>query len=75
MKKLIEEELLKRVGGGYNVDDLTPEELAELEKYGGMLVELQINAKNGQPYNKEEVMSVLAKIDQLDKTYKAKYGA
>ena len=75
MKTMIEEELLNRVGGGYNVDDLTPEELAELEKYGGMLVELQINAKNGGPYNKDEVMGILAKIDELDKTYKAKYGA
>ena len=38
----LEDEMLGTVSGGYNVDDLSPEDFAELQRLGGMLVELQI---------------------------------
>lgn len=52
----LEDEMLGTVSGGYNVDDLSPEDFAELQRLGGMLVELQIMQKNNDPgYSKEKI--------------------
>jgi hypothetical protein len=73
--RALEDEMLGTVSGGYNVDDLSPEDLAELQRLGGMLVELQIMQKNNDPgYSKERYLEILNQLDALDKELRAKYG-
>lgn len=77
MKDLLalEDEMLGTVSGGYNVDDLSPEDLAELQRLGGMLVELQIMNKNNDPnFSRERYLEILNQLDALDKELRAKYG-
>ena len=77
MKDLLalEDEVLGTVSGGYNVDDLSPEDLAELQRLGGMLVELQIMNKNNDPgFSRERYLEILNQLDALDKELRAKYG-
>lgn len=77
MKDLLalEDEMLGTVSGGYNVDDLSPEDLAELQRLGGMLVELQIMNKNNDPnFSRERYLEILNQLDVLDKELRAKYG-
>jgi hypothetical protein len=67
--------MLGTVSGGYNVDDLSPEDLAELQRLGGMLVELQIMNKNNDPgFSRERYLEILNQLDALDKELRAKYG-
>ena len=71
----LEDEMLGTVSGGYNVDDLSPEDFAELQRLGGMLVELQIMQKNNDPgYSKERHLEILNQLDALDKELREKYG-
>ena len=71
----MKDELLEEVSGGWNVDDLSPEDLEEFEKWGGILVEMQMKNKTGEAkYSKEEMLAVDNKIRELDKTFKEKYG-
>lgn len=71
----LEDEMLGTVSGGYNVDDLSPEDFAELQRLGGMLVELQIMQKNNDPgYSKERYLEILNQLDALDKELREKYG-
>lgn len=71
----LKDDLMEDVTGGYNVDDLTPEELAELQRLGGMLVELQIMKKNNDPgFSHERYMELVNQISALDASYKQKYG-
>lgn len=73
--RALEDEMMENVSGGYNVDDLSPEDLAELQRLGGMLVELQIMQKNNDPgYSKERYLEILNQLDALDKELRAKYG-
>ena len=73
--RALEDEMLGTVSGGYNVDDLSPEDFAELQRLGGMLVELQIMQKNNDPgYSKERYLEILNQLDALDKELRAKYG-
>ena len=77
MKDLLalEDEMLGTVSGGYNVDDLSPEDLAELQRLGGMLVELQIMNKNNDPgFSRERYLEIPNQLDALDKELRAKYG-
>ena len=75
MKKM-DDELLEQVGGGYNVDDLSEEELAELEKWGGIYIEMQMKKNAGEAtYTKEERLAIINKINELDAQYKQKYGS
>ena len=77
MKDLLalEDEMLGTGSGGYNVDDLSPEDLAELQRLGGMLVELQIMNKNNDPgFSRERYLEILNQLDALDKELRAKYG-
>ena len=77
MKDLLalEDEMLGTVSGGYNVDDLSPEDLAELQRLGGMLVELQIMNKNNDPnFSRERYLEILNQLDALDKELREKYG-
>ncbi len=72
---VLEDEMLGTVSGGYNVDDLSPEDLAELQRLGGMLVELQIMNKNNDPnFSRERYLEILNQLDALDKELRAKYG-
>ena len=74
MNKLTDE-VLENVSGGWNVDDLSPEELAELERQGGILMEMQLSPRTGGPtYSKEEIMAQYDKISALEHKYKEKYG-
>ena len=71
----LEDEMLGTVSGGYNVDDLSPEDFTELQRLGGMLVELQIMQKNNDPgYSKERYLEILNQLDALDKELREKYG-
>ena len=73
--RALEDEMLGTVSGGYNVDDLSPEDFAELQRLGGMLVELQIMQKNNDPgYSKERYLEILNQLDALDKELREKYG-
>ncbi|MBE6128818.1 MAG: hypothetical protein E7185_06035 [Erysipelotrichaceae bacterium] len=77
MKDLLalEDEVMGTVSGGYNVDDLSPEDYAELQRLGGMLVELQIMSKNNDPgFSRERYLEILNQLDALDKELRAKYG-
>ena len=57
------------------MDDLSPEDLAELQRLGGMLVELQIMNKNNDPnFSRERYLEILNQLDALDKELRAKYG-
>lgn len=73
---LLDDELMEGISGGYNVDDLSPEDLAELQRLGGLLVEMQIMKRNNDPdFSKERYLEVLNEINALDKVYREKYGA
>ena len=77
MKELValEDEILGNVSGGYNVDDLSPEDYAELQRLGGMQVELQIMNKNNDPgFSKEQYLEILNQLDALDRQFREKYG-
>ena len=54
--RALEYEMMENVFGGYNVDDLSPEDLAELQRLGGLLVEQQIMNKNNDPnFSREDI--------------------
>lgn len=48
--KPLHDDLMKLVGGGYDIEDLTPEEYAELEKWGRIYIDEQM--KNEADVNK-----------------------
>ena len=71
----LNDELLEHIAGGWNVDDLTPEELEEFEKWGAIIVDMQIaKTRDGVPYNKDEYLAAHNKLNELDKVFRAKYG-
>ena len=76
MKELIVDESLETIVGGYNIDDLSPEDLAELQRLGGMLVDMQI-AKQNDPasFDKDAYIALLDQLDALNKSYRVKYGS
>ena len=73
---ILDREMLDSVSGGYNVDDLTPEEFAELERLGGQAVELMILQNNGDPsFDKEKLKAIMFEIQALRKRLSEKYGS
>lgn len=73
--KALEDEMMDSVSGGYNVDDLSPEDLAELQRLGGLLVEQQIMNKNNDPnFSRERYLELLNELNALDKVLREKYG-
>lgn len=73
--RALEDEMMENVSGGYNVDDLSPEDLAELQRLGGLLVEQQIMNKNNDPnFSRERYLELLNELNALDKVLREKYG-
>lgn len=73
--RALEDEMMENVSGGYNVDDLSPEDLAELQRLGGLLVEQQIMNKNNDPnFSRERYLELLNELNALDKILREKYG-
>ncbi len=73
--RALEDEMMENVSGGYNVDDLSPEDLAELQRLGGLLVEQQIMNKNNDPnFSQERYLELLNELNALDKVLREKYG-
>jgi len=77
MKRIeLNEEIMEKVSGGYNVDDLEPEDLAELQRLGGMVIEMQLLLKNNDPaYDKEKIIALFDEIKALEHRFYEKYGA
>lgn len=71
----LDEEMMEQVSAGYNVDDLSPEDLAELQRLGGLVVDMQLMKLNNDPaYDKDKYLALLNEIDALDKQFREKYG-
>ena len=69
------EEILAHVSGGWNVDDLTPEELEEFEKWGAIIIDMQVaKTRDGVPYDKEQYLYAHNKLNELDSAFRKKYG-
>ncbi len=72
---LLDDEAMADVSGGYNVDDLSPEDLATLQRLGGRLVEMQIMKKNNDPaFDRDAYMTLVKELSDLDRSFKEKYG-
>ena len=57
------------------VDDLSPEDLAELERLGGIMIELQIMKRNNDPgYSKDKYVEIATQLSELDRKFIEKYG-
>ena len=73
--KFLDDELMEDISGGYNVDDLSPEDLAELERLGGIMIELQIMKRNNDPgYSKDKYVEIATQLSELDRKFIEKYG-
>lgn len=70
--KPLHNELMKLVGGGYDIEDLAPEEYAELEKWGRIYIDEQM--KNEADVNKAMLAEAKQQLQRLDELFKQKYG-
>lgn len=70
--KPLHDDLMKLVGGGYDIEDLTPEEYAELEKWGRIYIDEQM--KNEADVNKAMLAEAKQQLQRLDELFKQKYG-
>lgn len=69
--KPLQEDLLNLVGGGYDIEDLTPEEYAELEKWGGIYLDEKM--KRDSDVNKTLLAEAEQQLKLLDERFKQKY--
>jgi len=70
--KPLHDDLMQLVGGGYDIEDLTPEEYAELEKWGRIYIDEQM--KNEADVNKAMLAEAKQQLQRLDELFKQKYG-
>jgi len=73
--KPLNDELLSLVGGGYEIEHLTPEEYAELEKWGNIYLEESMkHLYDDKTFSPERLEEARQQLDRLDQLYKEKYG-
>ena len=66
---------LENVTGGFNVDDLSPEDLAEVQRLGGMLIEIQLAKNSNDPsYDRDKHKELAMQLNELYKRLQQKYG-
>ena len=75
MTNLLNDEFMDNIVGGYNVDDLSPEDFAELEALGGQIIEMQIMKRKNDPnYDVAKYKNLCDQMMELDKRLREKYG-
>ena len=71
----LNEEQLKSISGGVYIEDLSPEDRAELEKWGAIYFDEKLkNLKNDPGFNQQRLDEAEKKLDELDALFKQKYG-